>query len=85
MKLAGNYSLGDLVRTLQGNFGCREFIKDSKGKPLPDEKQYIRLELFFVAFEFYTKKREIVISKITDDGKGGTELVPFLKISGTAP
>lgn len=85
MKLAGDYSLGDLVRTLQGNFGCREFTKDSKGKPLPDEKQYIRLELFFVAFEFYTKKREIVISKITDDGKGGTELVPFLKISGSAP
>lgn len=85
MQLSGNYSHEDLARVLQGNFSCREFTKDSKGKPLPDDKQYIRLELFFLAFEIYPHAHKVIVLKITDDGKGTQELKPILKINCTAP
>lgn len=80
MKLSGNYSIEDLQRTLQGNFSCQEFTKDSKGKPLPEEKQYIRLELFFIALEIYPKRGEVVILKIKDDDKGSTQLTPLFSV-----
>lgn len=78
MKLSGNYTHEELSRALQGNFACQEFTKDSKKKPLTDP--YIRLELFFVAIEIHTTTKKLVISKITDDGKGTTELTPLLTV-----
>lgn len=80
MKLSGNYSIEDMRRALQGNFACTEFTKDSKGEPLPDEKQYIRLELFFVALEIYPKKGEVTVCKIKDDERGGTALTPLFTL-----
>lgn len=85
MKLSGSYSLDDLRRALQGNFSCTEFVKDSHGHTLPEEKQYIRIELFFIALEFYPKTGEVIVSKIKDDGKGSTELRKIMKISGSQP
>jgi hypothetical protein len=83
MKLSGNYLLEDLRRVFQGNFACKEFTRDSKGKMLSEQKQCIRLEIFFIAFEFYPKTGDIIISKVTDDDKGTTTLKPIIKISGT--
>lgn len=83
MKLSGNYLLEDLRRVLQGNFACKEFLKDSKGRLLPERKQCIRLEIFFISFEFYPKTGDIIISKVADDSKGTTTLKPIIKISGT--
>lgn len=83
MKLSGNYLLEDLRRAFQGNFTCKEFLRDSKGEILSEQKQCIRLEIFFIAFEFYPKTGNIVIAKVTDDGKGTTTLKPIIKISGT--
>ena len=80
MKLSGNYSHEDLARALQGNFACREFTKNSKGKPLPEDEQYIRLELFFIALEIYPNTGKLVISKIKDDDKGSTQLTPLLTL-----
>lgn len=84
MKLSGNYSLEDLVRTLQGNFSCREFTKTANGKLLDSDKQYIRIELFFVAVEIYHKASTpcIKIFKIKDDEKGTTELYPLMVLEG---
>ena len=85
MKLSGNYSHEELARVLQGNFSCREFTKDSRGKTLPEEKQYIRLELFFLAIEIYPHAHKVIVLKISEDGKGTSELKPILKINCTAP
>lgn len=79
MKLSGNYTHEELSRALQGNFSCQEFTKNSKKKPLADP--YIRLELFFIAMEIHPVTKKVVISKITDDGKGTTELTPLLTVS----
>lgn len=66
MQLSGDYSVNDLVRTLQGNFSCQSVSKNSKGKALDPKDQHIRLELFFVRFEIY--KDKVVIYR-NDDGK----------------
>lgn len=69
MKLAGNYTLDDLVRTFQGNFNCTNVTRNSHGKPLASELQHIRLELFFVRLEIYSDKVIIYKTETTN----GTE------------
>lgn len=78
-KLSGNYTHEEISRVLQGNFACREFTRNSKKEPLEDP--YIRLELFFVAVEIHPVTGKLVISKITDDDKGGTKLTPLLEFT----
>ena len=80
MKLSGNYTHEELARTLQGNFSCREFVKDSRGRYLKEEEQHTRLELFFLSVDFYPHTGKIVISKIKDDDKGSTTFIPMLTL-----
>ena len=59
MQLSGDYTLQDLVQTLQGNFSCKTITKSSKGSALPREKCKTVLELFFVRFEIYSDRVEV--------------------------
>lgn len=70
MKLAGDYTLEDLTRALQGNFGCQSVTKTAKGKPLPQAERHIRLELFFLRAEIYSDRVDIYRS---DMGESGSE------------
>lgn len=81
MKLSGQYSLDDLVRTLQGNFLCQSITKDGRGKPLDESKQYVALELFFLRFEFYNNK-EVKVYKISEDENGTKKLTPIVTLEG---
>ena len=66
MKLNGLYDFKQLVQALQGNFGCTDITKNSHGKELDDK--FVRLELFFLAFEVhYTQVKRVVISRISED------------------
>lgn len=77
MKLSGNYNLEDLVRTLQGNFSCQTRDKNAKGKPLPAEEQCVRLELFFLAFEFYKATNQVKVYTLSEDDNGVKKMTPL--------
>ena len=82
MKLSGQYSFEDMCRTLQGNFLCQSVTRDAvKGKLLPEDKQYIAMELFFLRFEFY-KDNTVAIYKIEEDKNGTKKLVPMMTVEG---
>lgn len=81
MKLSGQYSLDDLVRTLQGNFLCQSVTKDGRGNPIDESKQYVALELFFLRFEFYNNK-EVKVYKISEDENGTKKLTPLVTLEG---
>ena len=81
MKLSGQYSLDDLVRTLQGNFLCQSVTKDGRSKLLDESKQYVALELFFLRFEFYNNK-EVKVYKISEDENGTKKLTPIVTLEG---
>lgn len=81
MKLSGQYSLDDLVRTLQGNFLCQSVTKDGRGKLLDESKQHVVLELFFLRFEFYNNK-EVKVYKISEDENGTKKLTPIVTLEG---
>ena len=74
MKLSGNYSTDDLIRTLQGNFSCTHVTKTAKGKALDAADQHIRLELFFVRLEIFKDKVVFYKFDSTGDGEKLTEI-----------
>lgn len=77
MKLSGDYNFDDLKRTLQGNFSCITHDKNSKGKALPPEEQYVRLELFFLAFEFYKYTGKVKVYTLSEDENGVKKMTPL--------
>ena len=80
MKLNGNYGLKDIVQALQGNFGCTDVRKTTKGKELDDK--FIRLELFFISIEIhYSTDKRIEIFRI-DESNGVKGYVPLLTLRG---
>lgn len=81
MKLSGQYSFEDMCRALQGDFLCQSVTRDGKGKLLPEDKQYIAMELFFLRFEFY-KDNTVAIYKIEEDKNGTKKLVPMMTVEG---
>jgi hypothetical protein len=81
MKLSGQYSFEDMSRALQGDFLCQSVTRDGKGKLLPEDKQYIALELFFLRFEFY-KDKTVAVYKIEEDKNGTKKLVPMMTVEG---
>lgn len=81
MKLSGQYSFEDMCRALQGDFLCQSVTRDGKGKLLPEDKQYIAMELFFLRFEFY-KDSTVAIYKIEEDKNGTKKLVPMMTVEG---
>ena len=81
MKLSGKYSFEDMCRALQGDFLCQSVTRDGKGKLLPENKQYVALELFFLRFEFY-KDNTVAIYKIEEDRNGTKKLVPMMTVEG---
>lgn len=81
MKLSGQYSFEDMCRALQGDFLCQSVTRDGKGKLLPENKQYIAMELFFLRFEFY-KDNTVAIYKIEEDKNGTKKLVPMMTVEG---
>lgn len=81
MKLSGQYSFEDMSRALQGDFLCQSVTRDGKGKLLPEDKQYIAMELFFLRFEFY-KDKTVVVYKIEEDKNGTKKLVPMVTVEG---
>lgn len=81
MKLSGQYSFEDMSRALQGDFLCQSVTRDGKGKLLPEDRQYIAMELFFLRFEFY-KDKTVVVYKIEEDKNGTKKLVPMVTVEG---
>jgi hypothetical protein len=81
MKLSGQYSFEDMVRTLQGNFLCQSVTKDGRGKLLDESKQHVVLELFFLRFELYNNK-EVKVYKISEDENGTKKLTPIVTLEG---
>ena len=81
MKLSGQYSFEDMSRALQGDFLCQSVTRDGKGKLLPEDKQYIAMELFFLRFEFY-KDKTVKVYKIEEDKNGTKKLVPMVTVEG---
>ena len=81
MKLSGQYSFDDMCRALQGDFLCQSVTRDGKGKLLPEDKQYIAMELFFLRFEFY-KDKTVKVYKIEEDKNGTKKLVPMVTVEG---
>ena len=81
MKLSGQYSFEDMCRALQGDFLCQSVTRDGKGKLLPEDKQYIAMELFFLRFEFY-KDKTVKVYKIEEDKNGTKKLVPMMTVEG---
>lgn len=81
MKLSGQYSFEDMCRALQGDFLCQSVTRDGKGKLLPEDKQCIAMELFFLRFEFY-KDNTVAIYKIEEDKNGTKKLVPMMTVEG---
>lgn len=81
MKLSGQYLFEDMCRALQGDFLCQSVTRDGKGKLLPEDKQYIAMELFFLRFEFY-KDNTVAIYKIEEDKNGTKKLVPMMTVEG---
>lgn len=80
MKLNGNYGISDIVNALQGNFGCTDMNKTTKGKPLDDK--FIRLELFFISVEIhYAVDKRLEIFRI-DESNGVKGYVPLLTLRG---
>lgn len=76
-KLSGNYSVEDLIRTLQGNFSCQSVTRNARGKALPDDQKHIRLELFFVRAEIYSDK--VVLYK-SENGDGVEKLTKLCEL-----
>lgn len=70
-----------MCRALQGDFLCQSVTRDGKGKLLPEDKQYIAMELFFLRFEFY-KDNTVAIYKIEEDKNGTKKLVPMMTVEG---
>ena len=79
MTLSGNYDIEELRRALQGDFSCQTFKTDSKKKPLGDN-EHITLELFFMRFDFYPKKKELKVYSIGTDEKGSKILTPVMTL-----
>ena len=83
MKLSGNFSLEDLVRTFQGNFSCQSVTKNTKGKPLTDE-EHITLELFFLRADIYPKKKPALVKiySVSEGQNGEKLLTPLVTLEG---
>jgi hypothetical protein len=79
MKLSGNYDIDEVRRALQGDFSCQTFKTDSKKKPLGDNER-ITLELFFMRFDFYPKKKVLNVYSIGTDEKGAKILTPVMTL-----
>lgn len=69
MRLSGQYSHEQLARALQGNFSCQQFVTGQDGEPL-GEDEHVTLELFFLRFDIYSKKKNVVISSVSEDAYG---------------
>lgn len=81
MKLSGNYDFETLARTLQGNFACTDRTRNSRGALLPPEQQCIRLELFFLAIEFYKNTGEVKVFSVSEDENGVKKMTPICTLS----
>lgn len=80
MKLNGNYTLADLIQTLQGNFGCTDVTRTKDGKELSDK--FVRLELFFISVELhYSESKRVEIYRI-NESNGVKGYVPLLTLHG---
>lgn len=76
MKLSGNYSLDDLVRTLQGNFSCQSETDKTDGH------EFISVEYFFLRAEIDSTKNEVRIFSVSEDQYGTKRLKPLVTLAG---
>lgn len=81
MILQGDYLFEDLRRALQGVFSCQSVKTDTRKKPLGDG-EYIALNLFFMRFEFYPKRNEVMIFTSVKDEKGARTYQHILTLAG---